>query len=82
MRVLGGCTPEREFKTRPYHRYWRRYAFWQAMQHWDPDHVIAFMTNAVVIRGSQHVMAILHTEARPFARWFINGPEAPALERL
>ena len=53
-----------------------RYAFWQAMQHWDPDHVIAFMTNSVVYKGFPARHGYMHTEPGTL-RWFINGMDAP-----
>ncbi|MBQ0717181.1 hypothetical protein GLP59_01510 [Sulfitobacter sp. M220] len=70
-----GATP-REFKTAGLSSLLGRYAFWQAMQHWDPDHIIAFMTNAVVYKGFPARHGYMHTEPGTL-RWFINGQDAP-----
>lgn len=53
-----------------------RYGFWQAMQHWDPDHIFAFMAKAVAYKGLAERAGWMHTEPGAL-RWFIKGREDP-----
>ena len=53
-----------------------RYAFVQAMQHWDPDHIMAFMVKATAMRGLAEQGGYMHTQPRAL-RWYIRGVEAP-----
>ena len=54
-----------------------RYAFVQAIQHWDPDHITAFMVKATAMRGLAEQGGYMHTQPGAL-RWYIrNGNETP-----
>lgn len=53
-----------------------RFAFVQAMQHWDPDHIMAFMVKAKAMRGLAEQGGYMHTQPGAL-RWHIRGVEMP-----
>ncbi len=53
-----------------------RYAFVQAIQHWDPDHITAFMVKATAMRGLAEQGGYMHTQPGAL-RWYIRGNETP-----
>jgi hypothetical protein len=53
-----------------------RYGFWQAIQHWDPDHIIAFMTKAIAFKGLAERTGWMHTQPSAL-RWFLKGNDVP-----
>lgn len=53
-----------------------RFAFVQAMQHWDPDHIMAFMVKATAMRGLAEQGGYMHTQPGAL-RWYIRGVETP-----
>lgn len=53
-----------------------RYGFWEAIQHWDPDHIIAFILKPVAFKGLVERAGWMHTD--PCAlRWFERGNDIP-----
>ncbi|MEQ6249059.1 hypothetical protein ABMC89_09235 [Sulfitobacter sp. HNIBRBA3233] len=53
-----------------------RYGFWEAIQHWDPDHIIAFILKPVAFKGLVERAGWMHTD--PCAlRWFERDNEIP-----
>jgi len=53
-----------------------RYAFFQAMQHWNPDYMVGFMAQAVACKGFPQRLGWMH--AQPGAlRWFLEGSDTP-----
>jgi len=70
-----GATP-REFRGAGLSSVLGRYAFWQAIQHWDPDHVMAFMVKTVVFKGFAARHGYMHTEPGAL-RWFLRGNDTP-----
>lgn len=53
-----------------------RYGFFQAIQHWDPDHIFAFMLKDVAFKGLAERTGWMHTQ--PCAlRWFLKGNPEP-----
>lgn len=53
-----------------------RYGFWEAMQHYDPDHIVAFMAQAVAFKGLAERTGWMHTEPGAL-RWFPEGRDTP-----
>ena len=53
-----------------------RFAFVQAIEHWDPDHITAFMVKATALRGLAGQGGYMHIQPGAL-RWFIKGMEAP-----
>lgn len=53
-----------------------RYGFWEAMQHWDPDNIVAFMVKAVAFKGLAERTGWMHTEPGAL-RWFLRGNDVP-----
>lgn len=53
-----------------------RFAFVQAMQHWSPDHIMAFMVKSTAMRGLAEQGGYMHTQPGAL-RWYIRGVEAP-----
>lgn len=53
-----------------------RYGFWQAIQHWDPDHMIAFMVKAVAFKGLAERTGWMHTEPGAL-HWFLRDQDRP-----
>ncbi len=53
-----------------------RYAFWEAMNRWDPDNVFAFMQKEVVCKGFAARHAYLHMQPGAL-RWFLTGVDTP-----
>lgn len=53
-----------------------RYAFFQAMQHWDPDHMVGFMAKPVACKGFPQRLGWMHTQPGAL-RWFFEGRDAP-----
>lgn len=39
-----------------------RYALWQAMEHWDPDHIIGFIAQTNAFKGFVERTGMMHTE--------------------
>lgn len=70
-----GTTP-REFRNVGLSSVLGRYAFWQAIQHWKPDHVVAFMQNSVVYKGFPARHGYMHTEPGAL-HWFLTGQDVP-----
>jgi hypothetical protein len=70
-----GTTP-REFRNAGLSSVLGRFAFWQAIQHWNPDYVIAFMQNSVVFKGFPARHGYMHTEPGTL-RWFMTGQDTP-----
>lgn len=53
-----------------------RYGFFQAIQHWDPDHIFAFMLKAIAFKGLAERTGWMHTQPGAL-RWFLKGEDAP-----
>jgi hypothetical protein len=53
-----------------------RYGFWQAIQHWDPDHIVAFMARPVAFKGLAERTGWMHTEPGAL-HWFLRDQEKP-----
>lgn len=53
-----------------------RFAFVQALNHWDPDHVMAFMVKSTAMRGLAEQGGYMHTQPGAL-RWFIRGNDTP-----
>lgn len=53
-----------------------RYGFYQAMQHWDPDIIMAFMANPVAMKGLAERTGWMHTIPGA-VRWAIDGRSEP-----
>lgn len=53
-----------------------RYAFFQALQHWDPDQMIGFMAQAVACKGFPQRLGWMHTQPGAL-RWFMKGRDTP-----
>lgn len=53
-----------------------RYGFFEAIQHWDPDHIIAFMTKAIAFKGLAERTGWMHTQPGAL-RWFLKGNDVP-----
>lgn len=70
-----GTTP-REFRHAGLSSILGRYAFWLAIQHWNPDHIIAFMQSSVVFKGFPARHGYMHTEPGTL-RWFLDGEDTP-----
>lgn len=70
-----GTTP-REFRGAGLSCVLGRYAFWQAVQQWNPDGIFAFMQKAVVYKGFAARHGYMHTEPGTL-RWFIKGNDTP-----
>lgn len=84
-KMLGTCAYQGEYWIAPGNSGLRgrslsgvlgRYAFVQAMQHWDPDHIMAFMVKATAMRGLAEQGGYMHTQPGAL-RWYIRGVEAP-----
>ncbi len=70
-----GATP-REFRNAGLSAVLGRYAFWQALEHWNPDNIIAFMQNSVVFKGFPARHGYMHTEPGTL-RWFRKEDDTP-----
>ncbi len=53
-----------------------RYGFFEAIQHWDPDHIIAFMTKGIAFKGLAERTGWMHTQPGAL-RWFLKGNNVP-----
>lgn len=53
-----------------------RYAFFQALQHWDPDYMVGFMAKAVACKGFPQRLGWMHTQPGAL-RWFFDGHDTP-----
>lgn len=53
-----------------------RYAFFQAMQHWDPDHMVGFMAKQVACKGFPQRLGWMNTQPGAL-RWFFEGSDTP-----
>jgi len=53
-----------------------RYAFFQAMQHWDPDHMVGFMVKQVACKGFPQRLGWMSTQPGAL-RWFLDGSDMP-----
>jgi hypothetical protein len=53
-----------------------RYGFWMAMQHWDPDHMFAFMLNAVAHKGMATRTGWMHTDPAAL-QWYPVDAQSP-----
>lgn len=70
-----GSTP-RQFRGAGMSCILGRYAFWQALKHWNPDYVFAFMAHAVVVKGFAARHGYMHSEPGTL-RWFLSGNDRP-----
>ena len=57
-----------------------RYGFWMATQHWDPDHIFAFMLNQVHYKGLAARTGWMHTD--PGALHWYPRDGRPAFETV
>ncbi len=53
-----------------------RYAFFQALQHWDPDHMVGFMAKPVACKGFPQRLGWMHTQPGAL-RWYFEGRDEP-----
>ncbi len=53
-----------------------RYGFWMAMQHWDPDHMFAFMLNTVAYKGLAARTGWMHSDPAAL-QWFPASGQPP-----
>ncbi len=53
-----------------------RYGFWEAIQHWDPDHILAFILKPVAFKGLVERAGWMHTDPGAL-RWFERGNDIP-----
>jgi len=53
-----------------------RFGFWEALQHWDPDHIVAFMVKAVAYKGLAERTGWMHTEPGAL-NWYLRGNDSP-----
>lgn len=53
-----------------------RYGFYQAIQKWDPDHIVAFMAKGIAFKGLAERTGWMHTQPGA-VRWFVKGKEDP-----
>jgi len=53
-----------------------RYAFFQALQHWDPDHMVGFMAKQVACKGFPQRLGWMNTQPGAL-RWFFEGSDTP-----
>ncbi|UWR26879.1 hypothetical protein K3757_02795 [Sulfitobacter sp. S223] len=53
-----------------------RYGFYEAIQHWDPDHVVAFMAKGIAFKGLAERTGWMHTQPGAL-RWFLQGNDVP-----
>lgn len=53
-----------------------RFAFFQAMQHWDPDHMVGFMAHQVACKGFPQRLGWMNTQPGAL-RWFLEGKDTP-----
>lgn len=53
-----------------------RYGFWMAIQHWDPDHMFAFMLNTVAHKGLAARTGWMHTDPAAL-QWFPRDGRPP-----
>ena len=57
-----------------------RYGFWMASQHWDPDHIFAFIVNAVAHKGLAARTGWMHTDPAALQWYPRNGQ--PVIETV
>lgn len=53
-----------------------RYGFWMAIQHWDPDHMFAFMLNTVAHKGLASRTGWMHTDPAAL-QWYPRDGQPP-----
>jgi hypothetical protein len=53
-----------------------RYGLSEAIRHWDPDHVIAFMAKGLAFKGLAERTGWMHTQPGGL-RWFLKGQAEP-----
>lgn len=53
-----------------------RLGFWEALQRWDLDHIVAFMAQAVAFKGLVERAGWMHTDPSVL-RWFLEGKDTP-----
>ena len=53
-----------------------RYALWQAMQHWNPDHIIGFIAQGNAMKGFVERTGMMHTEPNAVTMWPKGASEA------
>jgi hypothetical protein len=53
-----------------------RYGFFEAIQHWDPDHMVAFMAKGIAFKGLAERTGWMHTQPGAL-RWFLKGNDVP-----
>ncbi|MCX7566782.1 hypothetical protein OS189_10560 [Sulfitobacter sp. F26169L] len=53
-----------------------RYAFCQALQHWNPDHMIGLMAKPVACKGFPQRLGWMNSQPGAL-RWFFDGRDAP-----
>lgn len=53
-----------------------RYGFWMAIQHWDPDHMFAFMLNTVAHKGLAARTGWMHTDPAAL-QWYPRDTPSP-----
>lgn len=84
-RMRGTCAYQGEFWIAPGEASLRgqgmccvlsRYAFYQTVQHWDPDYMMAFMVKALVFKGFAEKSGYMHTQPGAL-RWFLKGNDVP-----
>jgi len=46
------------------------------LQHWDPDHIVAFMVKAVAYKGLAERTGWMHTEPGAL-NWYLRGNDSP-----
>lgn len=57
-----------------------RYGFWMALQQWDPDHIFAFIVNAVAHKGLAARTGWMHTDPAAL-QWYPRDGQ-PAIETV
>lgn len=53
-----------------------RYGFFEAIKHWDPDHIVAFMAKGIAFKGLAERTGWMHTQPGAL-RWFLKGNNVP-----
>lgn len=53
-----------------------RYGFFEAIQHWDPDHMVAFMAKGIAFKGLAERTGWMHTQPGAL-RWFLKDVAEP-----
>lgn len=53
-----------------------RLAFWEALQRWDLDHLVAFMAQSVAYKGWVERAGWMHTDPKAL-QWYLEGKDKP-----